>query len=82
MDQRSGRRTSALARRRLASTVALPGNDFWIFDNRLVLFNHFNGDGGWVGVEWADAPGVVNLCETSFERVWDLATPHEKYEPV
>ena len=23
----------------------LPGNDFWVFDDRLVLWNHFTGEG-------------------------------------
>ncbi|MGH3683061.1 MAG: DUF6879 family protein, partial [Natronosporangium sp.] len=32
--------------RRRASDLALPGNDFWLFDERTVIFNHFAGDGG------------------------------------
>ena len=32
--------------RRLASDIALPGNDFWLFDERLAVFNHFAGAGG------------------------------------
>ncbi|MET8630945.1 DUF6879 family protein [Kitasatospora sp. NPDC004669] len=31
--------------RRLASDIALPGNDFWVFDGRLVEFNHFTDSG-------------------------------------
>jgi hypothetical protein len=31
--------------RRAASDLTLPGNDFWVFDDRLVQFNHFTGDG-------------------------------------
>jgi hypothetical protein len=67
--------------RRLASPIALPGNDFWLFDGRLVLFNHFDGDGGWAGVEWADDPPVVKLCASAFAQVWSLATPHADYKP-
>ena len=31
--------------RRRASDLALPGNDFWVFDDRLVRFGYFAGDG-------------------------------------
>ena len=31
--------------RRRASDLCLPGNDFWVFDGRLVRFHHFSGDG-------------------------------------
>ena len=31
--------------RRRASDLLLPGNDFWVFDDRLVLWNHFTGEG-------------------------------------
>ena len=38
--------------RRRASDLLLPGNDFWVFDDRVVLWNHFTGEGevspeGW-----------------------------------
>ena len=38
--------------RRRTSDLLLPGNDFWVFDDRLVLWNHFTGEGeispeGW-----------------------------------
>jgi hypothetical protein len=65
--------------RRLASHIALPGNDFWLFDNERVLFNLFTGDGDWAGQEITDDPKVVALCRSSFEAVWAAATPHEEY---
>ena len=34
-----------------AARLALPGTDFWLFDQQRVLFNHFTGDGGWIGNE-------------------------------
>jgi hypothetical protein len=47
--------------RRQASDIALPGNDFWVFDDATVLFNHFNGDGDWAvpGEELRTEPSVV-----------------------
>lgn len=65
--------------RRQASDIALPGNDFWVFDNRLVEFNHFTGDGDGAGFEVTDEPAVVKLCFAAFEAVWERGIPHEKY---
>ncbi|GAA2995270.1 hypothetical protein Sfulv_37640 [Streptomyces fulvorobeus] len=31
--------------RRNATSLVLPGNDFWLFDSSLVLVNHFDGEG-------------------------------------
>ena len=65
--------------RRQASDIALPGNDFWLFDNRLVQFNHFSGNGDWLEVEQVDDPIAVKLCASAFEAVWERATPHQDY---
>jgi hypothetical protein len=65
--------------RRLASDIALPGNDFWIFDDRLVIFNHFTGDGDALGKELRTEARVIELCSTAFAQAWERATPHEKY---
>lgn len=68
--------------RRKASDLALPGNDFWLFDGQVVLFNHFDGDGEWPtdgSEELTDDPAVVKLCESAFESVWARAVPHEAY---
>jgi hypothetical protein len=67
--------------RRQASDIALPGNDFWAFDGKIVAFNHFTGDGEWAspGTELRTEANVVDLCVSAFEAVWDRAIPHEKY---
>ncbi|EXU67636.1 MULTISPECIES: DUF6879 family protein [Streptomyces] len=65
--------------RRHASDLALPGNDFWLLDGRLVQFNHFTGRGDWVGKEHTEDPEVAALCAAAFEAVWQRAVPHEKY---
>jgi hypothetical protein len=65
--------------RRQASHIALPGNDFWLFDERLVRFNHFTGDGLLVAHEMEDDPAVVKLCSAAFAAVWERAVPHEEY---
>ncbi|KAA6221510.1 hypothetical protein CP973_05555 [Streptomyces albofaciens JCM 4342] len=67
--------------RRLASDIALPGNDCWVFDGRAVLFNHFSGDGDWSAPGWEirTESAVSRLASAAFESVWERATPHEKY---
>ncbi|GAA0457455.1 DUF6879 family protein [Streptomyces stramineus] len=65
--------------RRSASDLALPGNDFWLFDGRLVQFNIFDGDGRWVHTDQTEAPAVAAFCTSAFEAVWERGIPHEKY---
>ncbi|WP_103528311.1 DUF6879 family protein [Streptomyces sp. SM12] len=65
--------------RRRASDLALPGNDFWLFDSRLVQFNVFDGVGRWVHTDQTQDSAVAKLCSEAFEAVWERAIPHEKY---
>lgn len=64
-----------------ASDLALPGNDFWGFDGRLVRFGHFAGDGEFLYDELTEDPATVKLCASAFEAVWERAIPHEDYRP-
>jgi len=68
--------------RRRASDLCLPGNDFWVFDSRLVRFGYFAGDGDIHVNMLADEPAVVRLCATAFEAVWERAVPHAEYRPA
>ncbi|GAA3059460.1 hypothetical protein FHS39_003808 [Streptomyces olivoverticillatus] len=54
--------------------MSVPG-----FDDRLVRFSHFTGDGASTGGEMLDDPAVVKLCASAFEAVWERATPHEDW---
>ena len=70
--------------RRRASDLLLPGNDFWVFDDRVVLWTHFTGEGeispeGW---EVTEDPAQVKVCAAAFEPVWDRAVPHGDYRPA
>jgi hypothetical protein len=65
--------------RRRASDLCLPGNDFWLFDDRLIRFHHFDGDGRVVEDEMCSAPAVIALCSAAFEAVWERAVPHDGY---
>lgn len=67
--------------RQRATDIALPGNDFWLFDNETLLINHFSGDGDVTGHEIIRDAGVVKLCATAFDSVWARAVPHNAYHP-
>ncbi|MFB0629233.1 DUF6879 family protein [Streptomyces sp. AB3(2024)] len=66
--------------RRQASDIALPGNDFWLIDDRVIRWNHFTGNGGSAGGEMCDDPRVADLCATAFETVWKRAVPFDDYK--
>lgn len=65
--------------RRQASDLALPGNDFWLFDGKLVQFNIFDGVGRWVHTDQTEDPAMAAHCAAAFEAVWERGIPHEKY---
>ncbi|WP_131740359.1 DUF6879 family protein [Actinomadura roseirufa] len=65
-----------------ASDLALPGNDFWLVDGCLVLFNLFDGEGRPTGVEVSEDPGTAKLCAAAFDAVWDRGVDHQDYRPV
>lgn len=68
--------------RRRVSTVALPGNDFWLFDDEVVVFLIFAGSGLVVDRRRTMDRGAIELCRTSFEEVWKLSIPTSEYRPT
>jgi hypothetical protein len=70
--------------RRQTKDLALPGLDFWVFDDEVVHFHHFTGDGQLAefGEEIVRDPALVKHCASAFEAVWDRAIPHQEYRPV
>ncbi|MFC8453869.1 DUF6879 family protein [Kitasatospora sp. NPDC057223] len=76
----AGERVRWLARRNTYD-LALPGTDFWLFDDHGVRFNHFTGDGDWAEprTSYTEDPAVTKLCATAFEAVWERAVPHDRY---
>ncbi|MFH8717479.1 DUF6879 family protein [Streptomyces zaomyceticus] len=75
---RAGEQVRWLPRRR-ASTLALPGNDFWLIDDRIVRWNLFSGNGEALEPDHTDDPAAVKLCTEAFRTVWELATDHASY---
>jgi len=67
--------------RRLASAIALPGNDFWLFDDTAAVFSVFTGRGEIAERQLGTEPAVLDLCRAAFEAVWAAAIPHNEYTP-
>jgi hypothetical protein len=67
--------------RRHTTDIALPGNDFWLFDDNTLVVHHFAGDGQKVDSELVHNPTTIGLCREAFEAVWDRAIPHHAYQP-
>jgi hypothetical protein len=68
--------------RRLVSSVALPGNDFYLFDDRLAVFLLYGGNGLTAGMVRSADPADLRLCRTAFEAAWKRSIPHREYTPI
>lgn len=68
--------------RRAVSSVAIPGNDFYLFDNELVVFLIYAGNGLGVDKVTSTDQHDIELCRTAFENIWKYAIPHRDYQPV
>jgi hypothetical protein len=68
--------------RRLVSSIGIPGNDFYLFDDRLVVFLIYSGNGLNAAYEPSTDPADIDLCRSAFDAVWKLAVPHHDYQPV
>jgi hypothetical protein len=67
--------------RRLVSTIALPGNDFWLFDREQVVFLIFAGNGLVMDYLSTTDSAAIELCVNAFEAVWALSIPTSEYQP-
>lgn len=66
----AGERIRWLARSK-AGALVLPANDFWLIDDRLVMWLYFSGDGDLTGSATTDDPAVVKVCKDSFATAWE-----------
>ena len=62
------------------STVALPGNDFWLFDDQIVVFLIFAASGLVVDRQKTTDRTAIALCRTAFDAVWKLSIPDSEYQ--
>lgn len=67
--------------RRMAADLLIPACDLWVFDSKVVIFNHFAGDGSWLGEERRDDSALAATIAEAFEAVWERGIPHDQYRP-
>jgi hypothetical protein len=68
--------------RRRASSVPFPGNDFYLFDEDLIVFLHYAGNGLAVDRVTSTDPSDIQLCRSAFDAAWKLSIVHSEYKPV
>lgn len=68
--------------RRLVSSVGIPGNDYYLLDDQLVIFLHYAGNGLNVDFVTSTDPADIQLCRDAFEAVWKLSIPYRDYIPA
>lgn len=67
--------------RRLMSSIAIPGNDYYVLDDELVVFLHYAGSGLSSGFTTSTDLADIERCTTAFEQVWAFSIPHREYKP-
>lgn len=64
-----------------AADLLLPVMDFWVFDDEIVLFHHFTGEGQLAedGREYVHDRVRAKACADAFESAWQSSVPHHAY---
>jgi hypothetical protein len=65
--------------RRLTSTLLLPGNDFFVLDDDLVIFNVLDGSNNRAEQQLYHDADAVKRCRGAFDEAWAVAIPHRTY---
>jgi hypothetical protein len=65
--------------RHLAEDIALPLDDFWLFDDSRVVFTVFEPGGRFAGGAETTDPYIVGRCMRVQRQVWTRAIPHATY---
>jgi hypothetical protein len=59
--------------------IDFPADDYWLFDDRRVVFNMFHPDGRFLGGRETTDAKVIDQCRSAHEQAWALAIPHAQY---
>ena len=62
------------------SSVALPGNDFWLFDDQVAVYLIFAVSGLVVDRQKTSDRDAVELCRTAFDAAQELSIPDSEYQ--
>lgn len=65
--------------RDLVDPAELTTDDYWLFDEELVVFTVFEPSGRFAGGAATTDPVIVEHCRAVRDRVWRAAVPHHQY---
>jgi hypothetical protein len=65
--------------RHLITAADLPADDYWLFDNDLVVFTVFEPGGRFVGGATTVDKKIIEHCRAARDHVWNVAIPHSEY---
>ncbi|MFF7977334.1 DUF6879 family protein [Streptomyces sp. NPDC007905] len=81
LNEGAGEQIRWLPRHRLPEDLVFPvaGNDWWLFDDRLLAVGHFDAEGRALGSEIIEDPETVAECVCLRDQLWAAAIPHHEY---
>jgi hypothetical protein len=65
--------------RHLAEGIDFPADDYWLFDDRRLVFTVFHDDGRFLGGCESSDEGMIARCRRVRDQVWDRAIPQREY---
>ncbi len=65
--------------RHLAADIQLTADDYWLFDDRNVVFTVFEPNGRFAGGASTVDERIVDYCRAAQRAVWERAMPHDRY---
>jgi hypothetical protein len=65
--------------RHLVDRDDLPTDDYWLFDDALVVFTVFEPSGRFSGGTATTDPVILDYCRRTRRMVWERAVPHTEY---
>ncbi|WP_427168845.1 DUF6879 family protein (plasmid) [Streptomyces sp. C1-1] len=83
LNERAGEQIRWLPRRSLPENITFPlaGNDWWLYDDRLLAVGHFDSEGRVLGSQIIEDPDTVAECARLRNLLWAAAIPHLQYKP-
>lgn len=83
LNEEAGEEIRWLPRHRLPDGVTFPveGNDWWLYDDRLLAVGYFDPEGRVLGSKIIEDPATVAQCVHLRDVLWAAAIPHSEYKP-
>lgn len=83
INEEAGESIRWLPRHRLPEGLVFPvaGNDWWLFDDKLLAVGHFDDTGRVLGSEVIEVHETVAQCVRMRDLLWASAIQHSEYKP-